>query len=576
MSNFVANIQAKLNTSGILKEIENIEKNKITFKNISLDTSKLVSDIQSALSKHKFSINFDSVNMSSVSGQMAKSGASAAKSFSSSFNSGMSAIKTTINNTENSIAGMQRTLASMRFDDSSIDLVTKDLEEMNLAISNITTKVGKRSINLSIKGIDELGRAVTLVKSFNYKSGNIKTLGKTISQSFDAGTTSTERFQQSVTQAAAALNNGSIDASIAKVTAQYEKLGVTGHEKLSEIRADIQQLSVIQSEMNGSTSSSDLVSNYEKFNNTLSKVKNNLSIVSAESKTYVSSLQVSTLDNKIETWMNRNSKATKTYGVSLEALRAKLNEMGSSGTATASDLKAVESEFKAITQAAAASGKTGVSMLERMKNSIKSIFSYIQASTIIYQAANAIKQMYQNVSDIDTQMTELKKVTDETAESYNNFLKNTGSTAKELGTTITDLVSSTADFSRLGFSFDDSQELAKVANVYSVVGDEIDSIDDATQSVVSTLTAFYGSVGNSDDAWDIIDKFNEVSNNFAISSGGIGTALQNSASSLAAANNTLDESIALITAANTVVQDPSEVGNAYKTISMRIRGATTE
>ena len=43
-----------------------------------------------------------------------------------------------------------------------------------------------------------------------------------------------------------------------------------------------------------------------------------------------------------------------------------------------------------------------------------------------------------------------------------------------------------------------------------------------------------------------------------------------------AANNTIDESIALITAANTVVQDPTAVGTAFKTISMRIRGAKTE
>lgn len=45
-----------------------------------------------------------------------------------------------------------------------------------------------------------------------------------------------------------------------------------------------------------------------------------------------------------------------------------------------------------------------------------------------------------------------------------------------------------------------------------------------------------------------------------------------SASSLAAANNTLDESIGLITASNSVVQNPEKVGTAFKTISMRIRG----
>lgn len=56
----------------------------------------------------------------------------------------------------------------------------------------------------------------------------------------------------------------------------------------------------------------------------------------------------------------------------------------------------------------------------------------------------------------------------------------------------------------------------------------------------------------------------------------MGEALERSASSLAAANNTLHESAALITAANEVVQNPEKVGTAFKTISMRIRGAKTE
>lgn len=52
-------------------------------------------------------------------------------------------------------------------------------------------------------------------------------------------------------------------------------------------------------------------------------------------------------------------------------------------------------------------------------------------------------------------------------------------------------------------------------------------------------------------------------NNFAISSSGIGEALQRSASALAEAGNTLEESIGLVTAMNTVVQDPDSVGKMY-------------
>ena len=117
--------------------------------------------------------------------------------------------------------------------------------------------------------------------------------------------------------------------------------------------------------------------------------------------------------------------------------------------------------------------------------------------------------------------------------------------------------SSTADFARLGYDISDAEQLAEVANIYNVVGDEIEDIDAATQSIISTMTAFNI---KTEDAIRIVDKFNAVGNNFAISSGEIGEALQRSASALAAANNTLDQSIALITAANTVVQDPDAVG----------------
>lgn len=580
MSNFSAEIQAKLNTSGIADEIKKIENNKINFKNISLDTTKLVSDIQSALNKNRFTINLDKVNMSSVTSQMQKSGAAAGKSFSASFNSSLSSINTTTNNATNTIQHMQRTLASMKFDRSSIDLVTKDLQSMSLAISNVTTRINGNNLNLSIRGIDELGRAVTIVKQFDYESGRISTVGKTISQSFDTGIAAAKRFEESAKKATTALSSGSVEASIAKVTAQYEKLGTTGHAKLAEIKADIQQLSTLQTAMNNSKDASSLVSNYEKFNEILAKVKSNLSVVSAENKTFVSGLQISTLDNKIASWMEKNSKASRDFGASIDNLRGRLASLNASGAATTSELNAIEREFNEVRQAAIAAGQVGSSVGNRLKGAFSSILSYVSVSTVIYQSINAFKEMYQNVYNIDTQMTELRKVTDESNESYSKFLKNAGSSAKEIGTTISDLVSSTADFARLGYTFADSQELAKVANIYSVVGDEVDSIDTATKSLISTMTAFSSQMDSTmsqgEFAMSIIDKFNEVGNNYAISSGGIGDALERSASSMAAANNTLDETIALITAANTVVQDPDSVGTAFKTISMRIRGAKTE
>jgi TP901 family phage tail tape measure protein len=190
-----------------------------------------------------------------------------------------------------------------------------------------------------------------------------------------------------------------------------------------------------------------------------------------------------------------------------------------------------------------------------------------------YMFMQQIRKGITSVKELDAAMTELKKVTDATDSTYNNFLKSASSTASKIGSTLTEFVNATADFARLGYSIKEASGLAEVASVYTNIGDGVDSIDDATESIISTMKAFRIEAGS---AVSIVDKFNEVGNRFAITSGGIGEALQRSASALYEAGNTIDESIALITTANSVVQNPETVGTALKTLSLRLRGAKTE
>ena len=63
-------------------------------------------------------------------------------------------------------------------------------------------------------------------------------------------------------------------------------------------------------------------------------------------------------------------------------------------------------------------------------------------------------------------------------------------------------------------------------------------------------------------------------NNFSISTDGLASALQRSASALKTAGNYIDESIGLITAGNQVVQDPESVGAAMRVISLRLTGTS--
>lgn len=223
-----------------------------------------------------------------------------------------------------------------------------------------------------------------------------------------------------------------------------------------------------------------------------------------------------------------------------------------------------------------ATNQTGTAW-QNYKAGISSALAGLKRYTTYMFSAYRVIAMFRNginsVKEIDAAMTELKKVTDETSKTYDNFLKIASQKSSEIGTTMKEFIESTSDFARLGYTIEEATELSRVSNIYANVGDDISDVSQASESIISTMKAFKIEAA---DAITIIDRFNEVGNNFAISSGGIGEALQRSASALYEAGNTIDESIALITAANSVIQNPDQVGTAMKTLSLRLRGAKVE
>ena len=196
----------------------------------------------------------------------------------------------------------------------------------------------------------------------------------------------------------------------------------------------------------------------------------------------------------------------------------------------------------------------------------------ISGSGIIL-VSQGFREIYQNVKDVDAAMTELRKVTDATNSEFVAFLDGASDRAQKLGASLADVVSASADYARLGYDIQDASTLADTALIYKNVGDDVENIDEATSHLISTMKGFGIAT---DDAMNIVDMFNEVSNNYASSAGDIGEITMRSAAAMQAAGNSLAETIALGVTANTVQQDPDVVGTAMKTLSMRLRASKTD
>ncbi|OMD10718.1 phage tail tape measure protein [Paenibacillus odorifer] len=213
-------------------------------------------------------------------------------------------------------------------------------------------------------------------------------------------------------------------------------------------------------------------------------------------------------------------------------------------------------------------------------SALKSVFSnmlmYSGVGSIFYAIVNGIKSGISHVAELDAAMTNLKKVTDETNTTYSRFLEYAHESGNAIGGLTTDVVKSTTEWARLGYSIQQAQALAKQTLVYQNVGD-LSSAEEASKSLISTIKGFGVEVdAEGKNITKIVDIYNEVGNKFAISSSGIGEALRRSAASMSESGNSIEESVALATAANSTIQDPARVGQALKTISMRLRGVSEE
>ena len=243
-----------------------------------------------------------------------------------------------------------------------------------------------------------------------------------------------------------------------------------------------------------------------------------------------------------------------------------------SGTVkTEVEFNRLRSEVLRFQTAVRMAGKTGRTFFEDLsyvadKIGVKALLGGMTFRIIAY-----FKQMIANVKELDTAMVNLKRVTYETNAAYDKFLSEIGVKARAVNADLIEMVNNIAEFSKLGYNLPDATRLAEVASVYSNVGDL--DLSSATDNLVANLKAFKL---NADEAIDIVDKFNQVGNRYAVNSADIGEGLKRSASSLVVGGNSLDQAVALFTAGEEIIQNPEKMGTALNVLSLRIRGASGE
>ena len=281
------------------------------------------------------------------------------------------------------------------------------------------------------------------------------------------------------------------------------------------------------------------------------------------------SMEVANLKATIHDYIAEHKKLEGTdVGKSLYELLEALNQ--SDAPEKIGELKKKYAELRAESKKLGLESKNLLDVFEKLFGQHLSTMITMAA---LHKMQDALRIVYQNVVEIDTAVTELRKVSEYTGKSLEEYMGRAAEQAQKLGVSISDYINSTADWKRLGYSDEDAENLATYSTLLKNVGDGIDDVNTSSSYLISTLQGF-GLLA--DQAEDVVNKIDAVANTQPVTAKDLGEILTRSSAAMSAANNTLEETIALGTAANAVIQDADTVGTTLKSLSMYLRAAKSD
>lgn len=340
--------------------------------------------------------------------------------------------------------------------------------------------------------------------------------------------------------------------------------GKTGQQVLAELDAAMKQLD----ENKGPT----------EFKATLSQVDDLLVRVRKHiDDAFVQSRQTKTANtdtDKIENLMRTLYQYKETlHGFEGSKFEAEYNELFDAIKNGSYSFEEAQMKVSKFQNACHQAGLETETLGQKLSRLFKEHFQTAIAMAGVAMVKQGLREVYNNVLELDTAVTELKKVSSMTGDEMNSYLERTATNARELGASISDLVTSAADWKRLGYSDEDSEELARVAALMANVGDGIDNATTASSYLISTMQGF-GLVA--DDAEHLLDCMNQIANTEPVSMEDLGIIMQKSSAAMSAAGNTYQETLAMASALNGVLQDSESSGTFLKTLSMYLRASKTD
>lgn len=423
---------------------------------------------------------------------------------------------------------------------SSIQNIDKSLSELSQNILNVNKNMGNMGGNTSgavrqvenitneskkaASALENVAKAQAKVngQKTNISSASTESVTNSIKEENNVLEQNTQKIKENTQAKAQNANvnlnkydkrldsyNGKVDKYQATID-RFNDGGWTSDTYLKNVQAvknAVHEYETLLNELKGKDASLVTSDDINRLDNYEKKIKDTIATVtnmSASEKGYNFVSGQKELD-KIHKLLAENSKMSSEAKAKIRAYYSEIE----SGNPSMS-LDKIHGEILKIYNAEVEAGRAGRTLWDTLKNSgFHQIAAQMAGMVGVYDIVNVGKKFASTVIDINTQITELAKVSEQTSKQIYADFDSYADIAKEVRGTISDTIAATADWSKNGYSIPDAKQLAEISQLYKNVGDGID-IDAANESLISTLKGFQL---EADQAEHIVDVFNEVSKN---------------------------------------------------------------
>lgn len=218
---------------------------------------------------------------------------------------------------------------------------------------------------------------------------------------------------------------------------------------------------------------------------------------------------------------------------------------------------------------------------KRVENSTKSLYDRITEyarTYVIYQGFNQLRQaateLVEEMKNVEYRMMEISRIMEEGSIDVNEYRDSLIDLAYEYGRSFDDVSTVTLNFARAGYDAQDSLAMTR-QSLLALNTAELDA-EEATDGLISILAQWDMNTGTTaekaENLANVIDKINKSADSFSIDSAGLLQALQRTSQGFNLAGASIDETIALIVAAETAAQRGGKtIGTAMANIQQQLK-----